>query len=156
MYRFLTKNGTSVAFGIGLLAILLFLIPALAGIGEFNDLSRDDQYQTSIFDIGLSVTLFLIAACFVVALLFGVYQVATNPKGAIKMIIGLVVMVAAFFIFYTMSQPETSESMVATLSKFSISEGISKYVSGAIYTVLALLGIASIAVVLSEIRNAFK
>lgn len=156
MYQFLTKYGTGVAFGIGLLVTLIFLIPTLSGIGGFNALPEEQQGTTTIFNAGLMAAIGLIILCFAISLLFGIYQLATNPKGALKLIISLVLMAVIFFVLYSVSQPETNAKMVELAKTFNITDGVSKFISAALWTVIALAGIAAGAFVVSEIRNLFK
>ena len=156
MYQFLTKNGTSVAFGLGLLIAILFLFSVLGGLDGFNALPKDDKGTTSIFNIGLQAALVLIVLCAIVALLFGIYHLVTNPKGAVKLIIGLAVLVGLIIVLYSISTPEKSGPIFETIQEFNISDNVSKFISAALSTVLILAGLAALSFVVSEIRNLFK
>ena len=156
MYRFLTKYGTGVAFGVGLLATLIFLIPILSGVGEFNMLSPDDKGTTSIFNAGLYTAIALIILCFVISIGFGVFQLATNPKGAIKLILGIGLIGIMFFVMYSMASPETSAKMQNLAQEFNITDNVSKLISASLWTVIILAAVATGSFVLAEIRNVFK
>jgi len=156
MYRLLTKYGTGFAFGLGLLVTLIFLIPAVSGIGDFNMLPPDQKGTTTIFNAGLFCAIALIAICFIISVLFGVYQLATNPKGAVKFIISIGVIAVLFFILYSMATPETTAKMQALSQEFNITDGVSKFISAALWTVIALAAVATGSFVLAEIRNLFK
>jgi ABC-type multidrug transport system fused ATPase/permease subunit len=156
MYRLLTKYGTGFAFGLGLLVTLIFLIPAVSGIGDFNMLPPDQKGTTTIFNAGLFCAIALIVICFVISVLFGVYQLATNPKGAVKFIISIAVIAVLFFILYSIATPETTAKMQALSQEFNITDGVSKFISAALWTVIALAAVATGTFVLAEIRNLFK
>lgn len=156
MYRLLTKYGTGFAFGLGLLVTLIFLIPAISGVSEFNMLPPEEKGTTTIFNAGLYCALALIIIGFASSILFGIYQLAAHPKGAVKFLISIAVIAVLFFILYSMSAPETGERMQALAKEFNITDGISKLISAALKTVLALAGIAVLAFVFAEIRNLFK
>ncbi len=158
MYRFLTKNGTMLAFGVGLLLTLVFLFSVMGGVEEFNMMSKENKGQTTIFNAGLYGTLALVVICFVISVLFGVYQLATNPKGAIKFLIGFAVLAVVFFAVFTLAAPDTGKvaELVADPNYNVQSETISKLISAGLWTVLSLAGIAVVSFILSEIRNFFK
>ena len=156
MYKFLTKNGQILAFGIGVLVVALFLISVTGGIGDFNMLAKEDKGTTTIFDLGLQLTIALLIICAIAAVLFGFYHLITNPKGAIKLIIGLVVLGALFFILLSTSEPETTGIVAAATEKHNVEPNESKLVSAMIKSTLGLGVIAILAFVVAEIRNFFK
>ncbi len=156
MYKALTKHGQLVAFAIGLIVIIAFFGSVMAGLDGFNALSKEDQGTTTIFDLGLYLTIILLVLCAIAAVLFGLYHMVTNPKGALKGIIGLIVIAVLFGALYSMSEAETSGAVGRAVEKFGVSEGESKFISGALKSTLILGGLAALAFVVSEIRNFFK
>jgi hypothetical protein len=156
MYKMLTKHGQFAAFGLGLLVIIIFLVSVLSGIDGFNALSKEDQYSSTIFDMGIRLTVILLVVCTIIAILFAIYQMITNPKGAIKGIVALVVLGIAFAVLYSMSVPETTGPVAESVQEFGLTESQSKMVSAGIKSTLILGGLAVAAFVFSEIRNLFK
>ena len=156
MYKMLTKHGQLAAFGLGLLVIIIFLVSVLSGIDGFNALAKEDQYSSTIFDMGIRLTVILLVVCTIVAILFAIYQMITNPKGAIKGIVALVVLAIAFAVLYSMSVPETTGPVAESVEEFGLTETQSKMVSAGIKSTLILGGLAVAAFVFSEIRNLFK
>ena len=156
MYKILTKHGQLAAFGLGLLVIIIFLIGVLSGIEGFDALSKEDQYQSTIFDLGLKLTLVLFVICAIAAVLFAIYQMITNPKGAMKGIVALVVLGVLFAVLYSMSVAETTGPIADSVEEFGLTEGQSKFVSAGIKSTLLLGGVAVAAFIVSEIRNLFK
>ena len=62
MYTFLNKYGQALAFGIGVLIVIIFLASVFsADAAVFDTLQGDNRsYETGIFDFGISVSLVLI------------------------------------------------------------------------------------------------
>lgn len=158
MYKFLTRNGQLMAFGLGVLIAILFLISVLGGMESFNALGDEDKGTTGIFNIGLYGAIVLCILCAASIVLFGVYHAVSNPKGAMKFLIGLGVLIVIFFIFYAMADPVTVEDgkLFDVIQKFEITEGVNKFISGALSTTLTLAVVAAAAFLLSELRNLFK
>ena len=156
MYKLLTKHGQLFAFGIGLLIIIIFFITVMGGLDGFNALTKEDQGTTTIFDTGLYLTIVLLVLCAIAAVLFGIWQMITNPKSAIKGIIGLVALIVVFGALYSMSEAETTGAVGSAVEKFNVSDSQSKIISAGIKSTLLLGGLAALAFVVSEIRNFFK
>lgn len=154
MYNFLARKGQLVAFGLGGLLTLIFLLIVFGGVEEFSLMTKPDNFQTTIFDFGLMTAIALTGICFVFALGFGLYQAVLNPKGAITGIVGIVAIVAIFFIGKSMAAPDTGK-LAATVEKFQV-EDISANISGEITLAIALAVIAVGAFVVFEILNIFK
>ncbi len=156
MYNFLTKNGQLVAFVVGTLISLAFYAMVNSGLEEFTalDLAKDpERFKTTIFDFGLQTARVLTGLGAILILLFGLYHTATNPKSAIKFILGIALVAIVFAIAYNMAGGEVKESWT---TDFGVTPGISKFVEGSIFTTLALIGITVAIFVLGEVRNFFK
>ncbi len=163
MYKFLTKNGQMVAFGLGILVIAIFLISIFTGIDEWagqltsEGLKDVNVEDIKIFDMGLGITIFLaIAAAFLAFVLFGALNLAKFPKDAIKLI-GLVIgLLVVFFIFYSMGDVETTGKLGELHQSENLSDGTSKFISGGIWTAIGLALVAFVTMFAGELRNAFK
>lgn len=158
MYSFLTRNGQTVAFGVGLLMAIIMVVSISGGVGDWSQIGENDmaRYDTTIFNFGMYAAFALMALAAAAAVLFGVYHLATNPKGALKGILGLVAVIALFFIIYSSAdpQPEMLEKMAKL--DFNVTPGQSKMITGSIWTALILAGLAVAATAVSEIINFFK
>ena len=161
MYKFLTKNGLLVALGVGVAVIIVHFASVFAGLEAFNQIPDDLESKPELLMEGaklvgpgivLTAILFVIAAIAMVG--FGIFQVATNPKGAIKGIAGLALIAVIFGIGWAMSGNEVLE--VWDTKGFGITPTISKYVGASVFVSIALLVLAAVGLVLSEIRNFFK
>ena len=156
MYNLLTKYGQLFAFGLGVLITLLFLFSVFGGLEEFNMLDKENAGTTSIFNIGLYAAIFLCILGAAAILIFGILHTISNPKGAMKFLIGLGVLVVLFLIFYSMTQPVTSGKLQELMSRFDISQGQHKFISGALWCAVTLALLSAVTFLFSEVRNLFK
>lgn len=156
MYKFLTRNGQLLAFGLGVLITVVFLISVLPNLEEFNAQGVDEQKLTNIFNSGLASVIALTILGAAAAIVFGILQTFTNLKASMKGLIGVGILLVVFFVAYAMSTPETGGPLLETIREFNITDGQSKFISGALLTTLILIGGAAAAFVISEIRNFFK
>lgn len=157
MYNFLTKNGTLVAFGLGLLVVAIFYISAFSGLEAFNAVPEKEQPlsdEGDIFLAGIMATVVMVVIAFAAWLIFGVIEAISNPKAALKGIIGIGLLVGIFFIIYSISPAGApGTSLANTMETFNITDGVSKFVSGAIGTSLVLLGIALLSFVVTSLMR---
>jgi len=159
MYKYLTKNGQILAFGFGILITVIYYVIASTGLEAFNALeekARPSSEEGNIFMFGLYAAVALLVIAAIAMLLFGLFQMATDWKGALKGIIAVVAIIAIFFIAYSMAQAAPPTSDVELYQRQGITDGISKYVSAAISSTGIIAAIAVASFVLSEIRNFFK
>ncbi|MCB0646833.1 MAG: hypothetical protein KDC49_09220 [Saprospiraceae bacterium] len=163
MYKFLTKNGTFVAFGVGVLVTLAFIISAITGLkADGYDAGTDlttmkDKFEgMGYFNIGLYLTLFLLAVCVIALLLFMVVDVFKFPKQTLKGIIGFVALIVIFFIIKAVAKVEVGPLWSRLSEDFSVTDGISKTISAGIWITILLLAGATLTMILSELRNFFK
>ena len=156
MYTFLTRNGQTIAFLVGLLIVVAAIVTIVSGVGDWELIADDDpsRYDTTIFNLGMYAAIGLVIVCFIAAVLFGLLQLASDPKGAMKGIIGLAVIVGVFFVVYSSADP--SVPMDGLLTEFGVSDGASKMISGAMWTALGLAVLAVLALAISEILNFFR
>lgn len=157
MYKFLSKNGQTVAFGIGIALTLIFLAIAIGGLEDFNMMSEEKQFGTSIFNFGFFSAIFLTIACAAAWVLFGLVQTASNFKAAIVGIIGVAALLGLFFIIYSTVNPAAdSQEVLTQVKEFDVSDGESKLISGALITTIVLFALAFVTFIVFEIINIFK
>ena len=168
MYSFLNKYGQALAFGIGVLITIIFLASIFSAddttleLLQANDKTAE-TYETDIFNFGISISLILTALAFVVALVFGLIQMASNPKGSIKGIAGLVVLALILFVGYSMASGEATDPEIQNaITKFETSQeseitpGNLKFISGSILTAIVMIGLAVLTLLVFGIRSIFK
>ena len=152
MYKFLAKNGQFVAFGAGVLITFGFLAGVLGGIDDFMATAEDQRNQSNIFNFGLYAVIGLTILGFLAALGFGLFQTLSNPKGAIKGIGGLALIVALFFIGQALAGAD-SEGVKDALAEFNVTDGQSAIINGSIVGGIILAALTAIAFVGGELMS---
>lgn len=156
MYKFLSKNGQLLAFGLGALLSIIFIVSWLSGNAALQAMPKEEQPTTGIFDAGLLGSAFLFIAAAFAALVFGVLQTATNFKGSLKGIIGVGVLVAVFLVSYATSSVETTGMVADAAKKMGTSDNTVKLIGAGLNTTIILAIVTLASLVISEIRNFFK
>lgn len=156
MYKFLSKNSTGAAFGLGVIISLIAIVSIIGGLNGYNMLAEDDRGSTSIFNAGLMGAIALMILAGVLMVGFGLYQIAIHPKGGIRFLLGLVGIVLIGFLFYQFSEVETSGKIHTWMEEGRLTGGVSKVLNGALWLAIALAGFAVVGLIISEIRNLFK
>lgn len=165
MYSLLAKRGQLFAILLGVAVVVIFLgsvIGGLSGAGYnmgtdlVQVLKNDPAQKFTFFDIGLYLTIGLVIVAAVLALLFGLYQMLTNIKGSMTGIISLAVIAAIFFGFYSSAPDDLTGAIAPVLQQFDISAGISKFISGSLWTTIIMAVLSLAAMILLEIWNMFK
>ena len=165
MYKFLTKNGQSLALGLGVLVIAIFLISIYSGFSsmgydmstDLNKLTDAEQANIGFFDSGIALTVAMIIIAFALAfVVFGIFDLVKFPKNAIKFAIGVLGLAIVFYALYATSSFDTGGRLAKLNEDFEITPTISKFISGGIKTTLGLLGFSVIAVVVGELWALFK
>jgi len=156
MYDFLVKRGEMLAFGLGIILVLIFLFTAIPGLDSFNALPEDQQNQSDIFNVGLYLAMILGVITALTAIVFGLLQLVTNPKGSIKILVGLAVLAVVFGIFYATAEVETTGSIVKAAADFDVNDNTSKLITAGIMTAISLSVVSVVAFIGAELYNAFK
>ncbi len=158
MYNFLVKNGQGLAFGLGLLITVVFLVFVLSGMEEFSALPDEERSETSIFDFGLRGALVLAVIAAIAMVGFGLFHILSNFRSSVKGIIGVVALIGIFIVAYSMAPMEPDHNAIAEAADRAggISDNQMKFIGGAITTAVVLTGLAAAAFVVSELRNFFK
>ena len=155
LYTMLSKNGSTIAFGLGTAICAIFLISVFSQIGDKSTI--EELIATDIFDLGLKLTIFLTVLCALAIIVFGLFHVVTDLKGAMKGLIGVGILAAVFGIAYSTAAPEVAGNPIFdTIQTFKITDGVSKFISGAIIATLATLVIAAVSLIGSAIVNLIK
>jgi len=163
MYNFLTKNGQTIAFAVGAIICLAFYGIAM-GSGDMEQFSQWDmdgvkdvaRYDLGLFDFGLMVTVAMIAIAAILMFAFGGFQAITNIKGSLGAIAGLAIIGIIFAAGYSSTELLETGLEASSAKKFELTDNVRKIVGGSITTGVALIGLATLGLVVSEIRNFFK
>ena len=107
MYKFLTKNGQTIAFAVGAVLVIAFyaLVVGDKNYDTFTTMDMDgvkdpERMKFTLFNFGLVSTVALIAIGAILMFGFGLFQAATNIKGSLGAIVGLAVIAIIFALVY--------------------------------------------------------
>ena len=157
MYKFLTKNGQLIAFGLGLLITLIFLGVAFGGLDDFNALADDERNTSNLFNFGINAAVALAVICAIAMLVFGLLQIVTNFKSSTKGLIGLGIIVIIFLVgYFNADIANESGAVLNSIETMEVDNSSFKFISGGIITALVMSGLALLVFVVSEILNFFK
>lgn len=157
MYKLLSKNGQTFGFLLGAVITLLFVLIMSAGWGSFSAMGDSpERYNTTIFNFGIFAAIALIIIGLVIVILFGVFQLSSNPKGALRGIIGVAVLAGIFLLTYSTASAEATGPLAKSVEAAGVSGNGLKLIGGGIATALILSLLAGAAIVISELRNFFK
>lgn len=161
MYKFLTKNGQALAFGLGAVITAIFLLIVVGGVSEFTALPLEEQPKSNIFNFGLWAALLLTVIAAVALVAFGIIQVAKDVKGSIKGLLGFGLLIIIAIIAYSTASTNVSPYIQGAIDSFtssgnSFSDGNLKFITASISVATVITIIAVVTFVGSEIRNFFK
>ncbi len=166
MYSFLNKHGQMLAFGLGVIVTLIFFVSIFTS-SELDSVgpSMETQaaYDSTLFNFGLYMSIFMAIIAAVAAVFFGVTQMLGNLKGSMKGLIGLAVVAGLMFVAYTTAAGEPDHpTLVKAVDTFESSQGADltvgnmKFIGGAIATALVLLVTSFVALIGFGIRSIFQ
>jgi hypothetical protein len=164
MYDFLVKKGLTMAFLLGTIITVLFLVLAVNGINNAGlagvDLTerKDDIPTMDFFNFGLWGAIVLTIFCFVLLLFFIVVDITKFPKQMGRAILAVIALVIVFVALTMTSTPESGpvwEKLYNT-PDYAFTPGVSKFVSGGLKTTGILTIVAVLIMIGAEIRNSFK
>lgn len=166
LFDFLTKRGQGVALGISVVSIVLILVQVFTGLSsegyevstDLNAILKNNEIAQSFdfFNLAVMIPIILVVAIAVLLLLFAIMGVIKFPKQSVFGIGAFVVLVIVYAILYSTSTHETTGSIVETMQKFDVGESASKAISAGIKATIILALLSAVAMVVGEVRNAFK
>lgn len=168
MYQFLSKNGLSLSFIVGILVTALFMGIAISQMPDgvssemFLQQSEAEMYDTakgvSNFNFGFYATFALLVIAAAAAIILPIIYTVTNPgKGLISSLIMVVALAVIFIIGYFVSGGmEDTYPVKVAMNNFNVNEKQGQFIGGTIITTLILLGLGVLVLFLSEVRNLFK
>lgn len=164
MYDFLVKKGTTVAFLVGIVVILIFLFTTISGLSSAGyDMSTDLVAQgkdavanMNFFNTGIGLTLLLIGLAIAAMVVFGIIGLIKFPKEGVRSIATFAGLIILFFILRSVAPGDVGERIARIRENFNVTDSISGFIGGGIATTLFLICFAAVAMIFFEIRNAFK
>jgi len=130
--------------GISAVVIALFL-----ALGDFDKLTGvDDSWLTLM----MNWTYIMVGLASVLAIIFPIFHMVQNPKGALQSLMGLAIVAVVIAIAYAFSE----DTPIKTAVELYDNPASLKLSDTGLFTTYAALGVAILAVVIGEIVNAFK
>jgi hypothetical protein len=106
-----------------------------------------------ISEYGLYASYILLAVAVLAAIILPLISALNDPKSLLKTLGGVAVLVLIFFVAYSISGGE----VLPSYEKQGLhTSGASKFVGGTLFTMYSLIIIALIAIVVTEVKKAFK
>ncbi len=156
MYNFLVRRGTTIAFVIGFLISVIILILNFSGGADIPVDDYNTLYGVSQFSSTVLIGVLLVAAALGIIFIGGAYGLAVNPKSAIRFLIGFGILAVLVLVLYFGLGDNNTNTVRNLIEQENISSNVSKMINVGIFSTLVLLGIALVAMILGELRNAIK
>jgi hypothetical protein len=166
LYNFLLGKGQIGALFLAIICIVIVMGSIFSGLGGAGyDAGTDlvailkDKDSTQTFDFfnaSILIPTILIVIAVIALVVFGVMGVVTHPKASMKAVISAGIVLLLFFLFYSISDSETTGKVFSLLQKNDIGEGTSKFISGGIKTSVTLIIVSFLTAAGGEIYNFFK
>lgn len=164
-YKFLAKNGLTLAFGLGLLGIAATMFPVMMGLEEFNSLSEEVNVRSvapegEIFLSGIYTAFVLGLIAFGAALLLSLLGVFSNFKASKMGLITFGVLAVLFFALNATTNTDLTPEMTSLINHpdYDVNGdlGIYKWINAGINGSLILMVVAFLSMVVLEFWNFFK
>ncbi|HHH53324.1 MAG TPA: hypothetical protein ENK91_06670 [Bacteroidetes bacterium] len=161
-YNFLMKYGTLIAMGVSVIILILFFININSGMNamgfDSNTNLIEHKDKINFFNTTLWIAIYMIFIAAIVWILFGLINLVLNPKGSLKFLISLAVVVILYFVFYSTATVEQSGRLGELLSDpiYHVDANVTKHISAGLKTMLSLFGLSILALIVSEVISFFK
>lgn len=163
LYNYLIKDGDAIAVGASAILFIIFSLGiyfgATSGGYTLSELTNmPDKSQVNIFNSGLWMMIIMTVLA-IVLMLGGVFlDIIRDFKTGSKSLIGFGIVFVAFIVLYYTSSPDTGGRFAAYWSKdpFFITEGLSKFISAGLYSLMGLSIVAFLLILFFEIRSFFR
>ena len=136
--------------GIGVLACILIINGPNTNAGSQVVEEFRDGFEMSF---AMMFTILVIAACIALILVFFVMHFISQPKKTALSIMGILVSLVVYIVFYLAGTSDTSKSL---LLKNEVSDGVVVTTTAGLYTTFVALAVAVLVIIFLPIYNRFK
>lgn len=136
---------------IGGIGVILFIM-IVTGEGETPE--KEKLHNLSAIDAGIVLTYIVFGLCMLLWLIFGVWNIVSNIKKSIPLLISVAIFAIIFAISYSMASDEIMETWKKKPDLFT--PGNIKWSDVGIYTMYSMLILTVGTIVYSEISKLFK
>lgn len=138
---------------IALVAVVLVLLVMMFINSDTFKTASPEALASPIINGFMYLAYIALAIAVVVTLIFPIVQMISNPKSAIKALIGIGVVVILGFVCYFVS---SNELTVQQLEKYNITENTSVLVGAGIYLAYVILALTVVATIFMSVRGNIK
>ncbi|MDP2424344.1 MAG: hypothetical protein U1C46_11380 [Bacteroidales bacterium] len=126
---------------------------ALVWLNSSKALNENLGLQNMILNPFFAVGYIALGICLLLAFLFPIISIISNPKSLLKALIGLAIIVGLGLLIYTLSSNEFSSLQ---LQEFKIAETTSRQIGAALFGTYAIGAVAILVIFYAEISSFFK
>lgn len=166
LFTLLTSKGQLFSLVLALICIAIVFFTLFGGLkGAGYETSTDlvpillDEDRTENFNFfgpAISIPAILGIIGFALIGIFILKDIVSDPKGSLKLIIGLVVLTIVFFALYSSATIETTGRVTELVQEFGVTDGQNKLITGGIKMTVGLAIVTAICMFVMEIWNLFK
>ncbi len=162
LYNYLVKNGDAVAVGVSAVLFIIFALAIYLGSSSggynLNELiDRKDLSDVNCFNPGLWMAIILLVLAIFLTVAGIVSDLFKNIKSGSKSIFGFLGIIVVFIALYFTSSYDSGGRFGAYWGpEFNITEGLSKFISAGLYTMMAMAFISFFLIIFFEIKSFFK
>lgn len=139
--------------GLGVAVLVYFLVASLTNTTPYAGYPKASEGAASGANLMLIYAYILVAITIFVAIIFPIINIIKNPKGSMRSLLGILLMVVVLGVSYLVS---SSEPM--TLSDGAVVDSVStlKLADMGLYAAYVMLAVAFLAILFGELKNALK
>jgi drug/metabolite transporter (DMT)-like permease len=137
-----------VAVGVGL-SFMLFTGPSVTDGKEAMELFRESSKMNG----AIYFTLFILSLAVVVVLGFFLFQLITSPKKTIMAIIGIVISILVYVVFYFKGTTDTNETLAL---RNPVTDGVIVNTTAGLYTVGIALFVGILVIVAGPLMGRYR
>ena len=153
MYDFFNKNGITIFTVLGaVLALVTVIMIAAADESQYNEVIR----YTTATNFGLRSIYVIGISCAVLAVGLPIYNSVSEPKKLLKPVIGIVAIGIVFLICLALASSEFDVAKFGPETSFDLSPATARVVGGMLITMYALVLIAIVGILVTELMKFFK
>lgn len=143
---------------------ILFAVPALlatvivmtSDVSSASDIVQQEFMDSFWFSSAINITIFSMAVAAILIIIFFIFLLISQPKQAIRSILGIIVSGIVFFILYLIGTNDTTSSLQIQ-ENIQVSQGQLDFTHAGVYTALIAIGVTSfIALFMGFIMKLFR
>lgn len=137
-------------------ALLATVIVMMSDVSSASDIVKQEFMDSFWFSSAINITIFSMAVAAILIIIFFIFLLISQPKQAIRSILGIIVSGIVFFILYLIGTNDTTSSLQIQ-ENIQVSQGQLDFTHAGVYTALIAIGVTSfIALFMGFIMKLFR